>query len=77
MSFDDLDPERLRTSRTGEKWHEFADDVLPAWVADMDFAVAEPIQRSLLRMIRDSDLAYFSACARNAAWSCAMRPSGP
>jgi cystathionine beta-lyase len=58
MSFDDLDPERLRASRSGEKWHEFADDVLPAWVADMDFAVAEPIQRILLRMVKDSDLGY-------------------
>jgi cystathionine beta-lyase len=58
MSFSDLDPERLRASRSGEKWREFADDVLPAWVADMDFAVADPIQRSLLRMLKDSDLGY-------------------
>lgn len=58
MSFDDLDPERLRATRTGEKWHEFADDVLPAWVADMDFPVAEPIRRKLLEMVENSDLGY-------------------
>ena len=36
MDFDDLDIGRLR-ARTGEKWSQFDDDVLPAWVADMDF----------------------------------------
>jgi cystathionine beta-lyase len=58
MSFDHLDPERLRAIRTGEKWHLYADDVLPAWVADMDFPVAEPIQRALARMTENSDLGY-------------------
>lgn len=58
MDFADLDPERLRSTRSGEKWHEFADDVLPAWVADMDFPVAEPIQRTLRRMVEDSDVGY-------------------
>lgn len=58
MSFDDLDPERLRATRSGEKWHEFADDVLPAWVADMDFPIAEPIRRTLAGMVEHSDLGY-------------------
>jgi len=31
------------------KWEKYADkDVLPMWVADMDFAIAEPIQQALI-----------------------------
>ena len=33
----DFDIARLRARRTN-KWHKFPPDVLPAWVADMDFA---------------------------------------
>ncbi|MBW2282440.1 MAG: pyridoxal phosphate-dependent aminotransferase [Deltaproteobacteria bacterium] len=58
MSFDDLDPRHVRATHTGEKWHRYADDVLPAWVADMDFAVAEPIQRALRAIADDCDLGY-------------------
>ncbi len=29
------------------KWGTYSEDVLPLWVADMDFPVAEPIQRAL------------------------------
>jgi cysteine-S-conjugate beta-lyase len=35
----DFDIARLRARRTN-KWHRFPPDVLPAWVADMDFGVA-------------------------------------
>jgi cystathionine beta-lyase len=45
-----------RTSR-GEKWTVYG-DALPLWVADMDFAVAEPIRRVLQRAIDASDLGY-------------------
>ena len=38
----------LRGRRTN-KWHKFADDVLPAWVADMDFGVAPPIGRERVK----------------------------
>lgn len=47
----------LRT-RTGEKWSLFADDVLPAWVADMDFSVAEPIRRAVQLALETGDLGY-------------------
>ena len=40
------------------KWTQHPADVLPAWVADMDFAVAEPIRAALERMITDNDLGY-------------------
>ncbi|MFM7690923.1 MAG: aminotransferase, partial [Alphaproteobacteria bacterium] len=29
------------------KWNRYPADTLPMWVADMDFAVAEPIQIAL------------------------------
>ena len=43
----DLDhlPDRRPTDSI--KWNEYDEDVIPMWVADMDFPVAEPILRSL------------------------------
>jgi cystathionine beta-lyase len=46
-----LTPADLR-ARSGRKWHEYADDVLPAWVAEMDFEVPEPV-RAVLRGLTD------------------------
>jgi cystathionine beta-lyase len=57
LDLDALDLERLR-ARTGEKWRVYPDDVLPLWVADMDFPVAEPIRRRLHRAVELSDLGY-------------------
>ncbi len=57
MSFDDLDLATLRRRR-GEKWQEYPSDVLAAWVADMDFPVAEPISRYIEQAVRDGDLGY-------------------
>jgi cysteine-S-conjugate beta-lyase len=47
----------LRSRRTN-KWHKFADDVLPAWVADMDFGVAPPIAEALARLARNQEYGY-------------------
>jgi cystathionine beta-lyase len=47
----------LRARRTN-KWHKFADDVLPAWVADMDFGVAPPISEALARLARNQEYGY-------------------
>lgn len=55
--FDAVDPALKRTSR-GEKWRTYPPDALPLWVADMDFAVAEPIRRELQRAVDTSDLGY-------------------
>ena len=52
-----LTVETLRRRR-GVKWHRYAEDVLPAWVADMDFAVAEPVQRAVLRLAEEQDYGY-------------------
>ena len=47
----------LRSRRTN-KWHKFADDVLPAWVADMDFGVAPPVAEALDRLARNQEYGY-------------------
>lgn len=56
-SFDDLDVGVLRR-RFGKKWNTFGADILPAWVADMDFPLAPAIQRRLQRVLELSDLGY-------------------
>ncbi|WIM99799.1 aminotransferase class I/II-fold pyridoxal phosphate-dependent enzyme [Actinoplanes oblitus] len=54
---DDLDLASLRR-RPGVKWADAtAAGALPAWVADMDFPVAEPIQAALVDAVR-TDLGY-------------------
>lgn len=53
----DLDIATLRARRTS-KWHKFAPDVLPAWVADMDFGIAPPIAAALTRLIDNQELGY-------------------
>lgn len=50
-----LDALRLRRSA---KWRYFDADVLPAWVAEMDFPLAEPIARALRSAIDNSDTGY-------------------
>ena len=41
-----------------EKWRSFPADVLPLPVAEMDFAVAQPIRDVLTQMVSHSDLGY-------------------
>ncbi len=57
MDLDDLDLARLRATR-GEKWQIYPPDVLPLWVADMDFPVAEPIRELLRETYERSDVGY-------------------
>jgi cystathionine beta-lyase len=44
--------------RHSSKWRRYPADVLPLHVAEMDFEVAEPIQRLLVDFARRSDLGY-------------------
>lgn len=44
--------------RRGYKWTRYPPDVLPAWVADMDFDMAGPIRDGLARMMDANDLGY-------------------
>jgi cystathionine beta-lyase len=64
----DFDVPFLRSRRTN-KWHKFADDVLPAWVADMDFGVAPPIAEALARLARNQEYGY---AARDGALAAAF-----
>ena len=45
-------------ARQGSKWNYYEQDVLPAWVADMDFRVSEPIQAALRPLLAQTDFGY-------------------
>ena len=53
--FESLDD--LRTRRSA-KWRVYPADVLPAWVAEMDYSIAEPIADELMAAVRRSDIGY-------------------
>ena len=53
----DFDIATLRARRTN-KWHKFPADVLPAWVADMDFGVAPSIAAALTRLTQNQEYGY-------------------
>ena len=53
----DFDIARLQARRTN-KWHKFPSDVLPAWVADMDFGVAPSIAAALTRLTQNQEYGY-------------------
>jgi cysteine-S-conjugate beta-lyase len=53
----ELSQDALRTRRSA-KWNQYGVDVLPAFVADMDFSVAAPIQAAIERIVRDRDYGY-------------------
>jgi cystathionine beta-lyase len=53
----DCSLERLRT-RTSEKWRTYPADVLPAFVAEMDFDPAEPIKDAVRAVLAAGDLGY-------------------
>lgn len=47
-----------RTSPFINKWTSYPKDVLPMWIADMDFPAAPPIQRALHRQVDHGVLGY-------------------
>ena len=53
----DCSLERLR-ARTSEKWRAYPADVLPAFVAEMDFDPAEPIKDAARAVLAAGDLGY-------------------
>jgi cystathionine beta-lyase len=60
----DADVERLR-SLTCIKWTHFDDDVIPAWVADMDIATAPPVVDAVRNLALQADFGYnFAAQAK-------------
>lgn len=54
----ELDPLLLREQRNSLKWTRYAADVLPMFVAEMDFAVAPEIRRVIVRAVEASDTGY-------------------
>jgi cystathionine beta-lyase len=44
--------------RTSAKWRRFSPDVLPAWVAEMDVPVAEPVAQALAEAVATGDTGY-------------------
>ena len=53
----ELSIEQLR-ERRGNKWRRFPPDVLPAPVADMDFAVPDAVQEAIEAVVRIRDYGY-------------------
>ena len=66
--FDDLATLR---SRRSSKWVEYPPDVLPAFVAEMDVALAPAVRAALIESIERGDTGY--AARRSIAW----RPPSP
>lgn len=62
MSAPSIDFNRLELAalrrRRGEKWQLYGPDVLPAWVAEMDFPLCEPVRRVLENALAIDDLGY-------------------
>jgi cystathionine beta-lyase len=55
--FTDLDPAEVH-ARGGVKWCRYPDDVLPMWVADMDFGLAPVIRQALEEAVRGNRAMY-------------------
>jgi cystathionine beta-lyase len=53
-------------ARPGIKWHRYGDEVLPAWIAEMDFQVAEPIQTACRRLVDQRAYGYDEAGSEQA-----------
>lgn len=60
MKLEALSLSEMRTHRS-EKWRGFPSDVLPLFVAEMDFPIAKPIEEILLHMVSHSDMGYLSS----------------
>jgi cystathionine beta-lyase len=56
----DLPLERLRR-RSSAKWASYPDDVLPAFVAEMDFPLAKPVKDALIEAVELDDTGYANA----------------
>ena len=57
FNFENLDLQWLR-GKEGVKWRRADQDVLPAWMADMDFPVAQPISEAISAAVLRGDLGY-------------------
>ncbi|MGC5165686.1 MalY/PatB family protein [Luteimicrobium sp. DT211] len=60
--------DQLRT-RTSVKWREYAPDVLPLWVAEMDVVPAPGVVDAVSRALRDGDTGYDHGYRYAEAWA--------
>ena len=51
----------IRAGRSSVKWTRYAPDVIPLSVAEMDFAIAEPVSRAIIERVQASDFGYIDA----------------
>ncbi|HWF68364.1 MAG TPA: pyridoxal phosphate-dependent aminotransferase, partial [Mycobacterium sp.] len=56
-AFDQLTPAQLRQRRT-IKWNLFAPDVLPLWVAEMDFPTAPAVLEGIRTCVANEEFGY-------------------
>ncbi|GAB2547680.1 MalY/PatB family protein [Leucobacter ruminantium] len=61
VPFTELDPSLLRAQRTSLKWTRYPADVLPLFVAEMDFTVSPVVQRAVVDRVLASDTGYLDA----------------
>ena len=54
----DFDAIIERRSTDGYKWKQYGDEVIPLWVADMDFVSAEPVLQALHRRVDHGIFGY-------------------
>jgi len=66
--FRELSLEELRARRS-DKWAKYPPDVLPAWVAEMDFPLAPPVREVLLAAVEIGDTGYANPGDLPAAFS--------
>jgi cystathionine beta-lyase len=59
-SFDSMSLAELRLRRS-KKWQQVEPDVLPVWIAEMDFPPAEPVRDTLVEMVGRGDTGYSTA----------------
>lgn len=55
--FDALTPDQLRARNT-IKWNHFGPDVLPLWIAEMDFPTARPVLDALRDCVANEEFGY-------------------
>ncbi len=56
-SYDTLSTSDLR-QKDCAKWQRYGDEVLPLWVADMDFEIAEPIKKAVRSYVGTNNFGY-------------------
>jgi cystathionine beta-lyase len=69
-TFDHVDVDALRRRRT-VKWRLYGDDVLAAWVAEMDFDVAPVVRAAILEAVDREDFGYVEPDLSELTTACA------